>query len=544
MGLNSELFNTGKNWKKVVVLDNSKSGVQNQLTVNNPDGAIQCDNGAYSSTSLFDTFGKNESLGLSQAQLNDLYRQIAAYPVVDGAIDEIVNDVVSFDERENAIDIDLSDVEVSDKVKAMVIDAWEKIYSMLDLNNTIHRRFKSFYIDGRLAYQKLIEDTGKNGLIDIVELDVKNVRKIQNITRDKNGFIVDTDTYIEYNENDESGNSTTGDGAVNSIKYRKVLMNPASVTYVTSGILDHANKKIHSYIHKAIRPVNNLIMMENAVVIYRITRAPERRVFYIDVSGMNQHKATSYINNLRNTFRNTSTYDSDTGGMSDQKATQSIAADYYLPRGANGNTEVSTLPGASNLGVMDDVEYFRRELYKQLNIPSSRFNTDSGVQLGRATEITRDELRFSKFISGLRKRFNAVLNDLLYTELVLTGVISADDWEDLFRGNVRYIYSQDSYIEEIKNAEMLRERFDLAQIAQMYAGKYISNDTIRRDILQQTDQDIEYEDAKIKEELESGQYAEPDDGDGEAPPAADAQPGTIGTVTDNDNNDTDESNPT
>ena len=488
-----------KAWKQID-LNDKKITKTNQFSHALRDGILNINGIGLNTFTPYNLAPKTKEL----ESLVDSYREIAAYPTVDSAIDDIVNEMVSFDENEDPIDLDLSDVEVTDAIKEKVHDAWVKITNILDLNVTIHQRAKQFYIDGRLAYQKIINvERPKAGLHDIIELDVKYVNKIREIERNEDGTIKDTTEYVLVQEPIKNDSNVITDK-------KTYKLDPASVSYVTSGIVDRETGLPLSNLNKAIKPVNNLAMMENAVIIYRITRAPERRIFYVDVAGMPTHKAESHLRHLRNEFRNRMLFDPSTGKTKDIKSQQAMQEDLWLPRTSGGRgTEVSTLAGGQNLGDIEDVEYFRRELYRQLNVPQSRYTNDSGIQLGRAAEISRDELKFSKFVSSIRKLFNKMFIDLLKTELVLTGVMSSDDWDNLFNNKVRFIYTQDVYIEEQKNCELLRERLELLGMAQPYIGKYISNETARRDILQQTDEDLEVEDDLIEKEKSIEQYQEP-----------------------------------
>lgn len=486
-----------KVWKKID-LNAKEPKSTNQLSYERRDGVLNFNN---VHLNTYTPFNQTQQIKDLEA-LVATYREIAAYPTADSAIDDIVNEMVSFDEDQDPIELDLSEVDVSENIKKQVYDAWYKITNLLDLNSTIHQRVKQFYIDGKLAYQKIIDPSKeRDGLHDIIELDVKYVTKIRNIVRNIDGTIKKCEEYILVKE------PIIKEGTQVNPEEKLYKLDTNSVAYVTSGIVDPESGLPLSNLHKAIKPVNNLCMMENAVIIYRITRAPERRIFYVDVAGLPHHKAEAHLRNLRNQFRNKMLFDPATGKTKDTKWQQAMQEDLWLPRTSNGHgTEVSTLAGGQGLGDIEDVEYFRRELYNQLNVPVSRYSNDSGMQLGRAAEISRDELKFSKFVSGQRKLFNKMLLDLLKTELVLTRVITPDDWELLFKNSIRLIYSQDVYIEEQKQCELMRERLELLQMTLPYIGIYFSHDTIRREVLQQNDEVINYEDEKIKEEENNPQF--------------------------------------
>lgn len=489
-----------KAWKQIDLSDR-KSVKTNQFSHALRDGVMNINGIGLNTFTPYNLAPKTKEL----ESLVDSYREIATYPTVDSAIDDIVNEMVSFDENEDPVVLDLSDVDVTDPIKDKVYASWEKITNLLDLNITIHQRAKQFYIDGRLAYQKIIDvDHPKNGLYDVIELDVKYVNKVREIERNDDGTIKSTTEYVLVQEPIKNDSNVITD-------QKTYKLDPKSIAYVTSGIVDRETGLPLSNLNKAIKPVNNLAMMENAVIIYRITRAPERRIFYVDVAGMPTHKAESHLRHLRNEFRNRMLFDPATGKTKDIKTQQAMQEDIWLPRTTGGRgTEISTLAGGQNLGDIEDVEYFRRELYRQLNVPQSRYTNDSGIQLGRAAEISRDELKFSKFVSSLRKLFNKMFVDLLKTDLVLTGVMTSEDWDELFNNKIRFIYTQDIYIEEQKQCELMRERLELLSMAQPYIGKYISNDTARRDILQQSDEELEHEDKLIEEEKNNEQYQDPD----------------------------------
>jgi hypothetical protein len=454
----------------------------------------------------------------TQAELINKYREIANYNMVDYAVEDIINEMVSFDENEDPVKLDLSEIDdnkLSENIKDKVYDAWEKVSRILDLKSTIHRRAKSFYVDGRLAYQKVIDkNKPKDGLLDAIELDTRHITKYRSIDYDENDRVIKSiKEYFVYD--DSSADQESDKRSETAKKYKEALiLDPKTVCYVTSGMTDSVTGYSVSWLHKAVKPANQLRMMENALVIYRISRAPERRVFYVDTANLPKAKAEQYIQNLKSNYRNRMSFDPETGTFKDQRHLQTMQEDYWLPRNSSGRgTEVDTLPGGQNLDQIEDIIYFQKQLYKALNIPITRLETDNLVSLGRSQEISRDELKFSKFVSKIRKRFNMMFLDLLKTELILTKVITAKEW-DVVKHKIQFDYALDMYLEEMKKSEMLRDRLDLIREAESHIGRYFSNDFVRRKILKQSDEDIKEEDKKIKDEKSVEQYNPADDGMG------------------------------
>lgn len=486
----------------------------NQIATNKDDGAVQLED-SINEFSLNYDFTYN-----SQAELLDTYREISNYNEVDFAIEDVVNEAVTFgDDDEDPVILDLSGIGddiLSEKIKEIIYERWDKVCTILDLNSTIHRRFKSFYIDGRLVYQKVIDKNKveKNGLLDVIELDPRYVTKFRNIDYNKSTHTIDSILeYFIYNENIQGEDETTSRANQQNNRFKEALrLNKDALTYVTSGMTNTKTGFVTGWLHKAIKPANQLRMMENALVVYRISRAPERRVFYVDVNGLTKPKAEQYMKNLKSNYRNRMSYDPDSGSFKDSRHLTTMQEDYWLPRNsATGKgTEVSTLPGGQSLGDIEDVVYFLKRLYKALNIPVSRLESDSIVSLGRDTEISRDELKFSKFVSKVKKRFNMMFLDLLKTELILTKVLTVQEW-DKIRTKIRFIYAQDMYLEEQKKFEMMRDRLDLLSTLNDYVDKYFSHDYIRREILKQSDEEIEEQDKLIQEEKKNEQYNQNED---------------------------------
>lgn len=493
-------------FKGKTIEDEDQSSLKGQIALSNNDGAITVENPVNNFILNFDWTAN------TQADLIEKYREIALYNEVDFAIQDIINEMVSFAEDEDPIKLDLDDVELSDAIKKRIIEKWEKITGLLSLKDTIHQRAYDFYIDGRLSYQKVVDSKNlKKGLVGIVELNPKYVTKVRNVNYNKELRTIDSiDEYYVYNENStiENKNKPT---RVTRFK-ESLQLSKESITYVTSGLVDSKSGHAISWLHKAVKPANQLQMMENALVIYRITRAPERRVFYIDVGNLPKSKAEQYLNNFKNSFRNRMSYDHDTGTFKDQRHLMTMQEDFWLPRNSAGRgTEVTTLPGGANLDSIEDVMYFLKRLYKALNVPVSRLEPDALSSLGgRATEVNRDELKFSKYVSKIRKRFNMMFKDLLRTELVLSNIIKENEWAAIDSG-IKFIYAQDMYLEERKFFEMTRDRIELAKDMSDYVGKYYSHNHIRTKILRQTEEEIDELDKEIGEELTNKQFAPEDD---------------------------------
>jgi len=495
--------------------DNNEKTLSNQISTDDNDGAIVLEDSINEFILNYDFTYNN------QAELINTYREVANYNEVDFAIEDIVNEAVTFgDDDDDAVRIDLSSIKddvMSDKVRDIIYEKWDKIYNILDLNTTIHRRFKEFYVDGRLSYQKVIDKNNvtKNGILNVIRLDPCFVTKFRNVDyNEKTNTIDSIEEYFIYNENlgGSAGEKAKTKQQKTSTYKQALKLNKESITYVTSGMTDSISGFAISWLHKAVKPANQLRMMENALVVYRITRAPERRVFYVDTSGLTKTKAEQYIKGLKANYRNRMSYDPDSGSFKDSRHLMTMQEDYWMPRNSSTGkgTEVDTLPGGQNLGDIEDVVYFLKRLYKALNIPISRLEADSIVSLGRNTEINRDELKFGKFVTKVKKRFNIMFLDILKTELLLTKIITNKEWEVIKHG-IRFVYAQDMYLEEQKKSEMMRDRLEILRDLNEYVNKYYSHDYIRREILKQTDEEIEEQDKLIAKEKTNKQYNSTDD---------------------------------
>jgi len=438
------------------------------------------------------------------------YREIAQHPECDMAIEDIINEVIVSDERDASVSVSLDKLMISDNIKMKVRDEFDEVLRLLNFDEKGHDIFRRWYVDGRIYFHKVIDPKSpRKGLTEIRYIDPRKIKKVREVTkkRDTQGkgveMIEATAEWFVYNEK--------GISAANTNSGLKI--SPDSITYVTSGVIDQTKNMVMGHLHKAIKPTNQLRMIEDAVVIYRIVRAPERRIFYVDVGNLPKVKAESYLRDVMARYRNKLVYDASTGEVRDDRKHMSMLEDFWLPRreGAKG-TEVQTLSGGQNLGEISDVEYFQKKLYQSLNVPMSRLDADNGFNMGRAAEITRDELKFTKFVQRLRKRFTQVFNDILKTQLVLKGIITIEDWVNI-KEHIQYSFLKDGYFAELKNAEILRERISLAQEVSPYVGKYYSVEFVRKNILQQSDEDIIEIDRQIAGEIKTGIIASQDMGD-------------------------------
>lgn len=445
----------------------------------------------------------------TEAELVTKYREMSLQPEIDAAVDEITNESIEISE-EDIVDVNLDQLEVSDKIKKAIRDEFANVLSVLNFNKQAYEVFRRWYIDGRLYYHVIIDENDlKAGIKELRYVDPRKIRKVREVTKKKVpggemsvGLIpkVQNEYYI-YNEkgfnygNKVVGPSTTG------LKIAK-----DSIVHVVSGLTDTQGTMVLSYLHKAIKALNQLRTLEDALVIYRLSRAPERRIWYIDVGNLPKMKAEQYVRDIMVKHKNRLIYDGNTGEVRDDRKFMTMLEDYWLPRREGGRgTEVTTLPGGQTLGEMDDVLYFQKKLYQTLNVPVNRLNSDALFSLGRATEVTRDELKFGKFIIRLRARFANLFTQLLEKQLVLKGVMSIEDWQAI-ASKVKYDFAKDNYFTELKDAEIAQNRAQLLMTYEQAGmlGKYYSYKWARRNILQQSDDLLEEQDKQIEEEEASG----------------------------------------
>ena len=430
----------------------------------------------------------------SEKELIFKYRDISQHTECDAAVEDIVNEAIVSDDDSAPVSLIMDDLDQPDRIKKMMAEEFNHVVTMLNMNWYGHDIFRRWYVDGRLYYHKIIDEKNpKNGLLELRPIDPTKIRKVREIKKEKDPktgaeIVVGSSEYFIF-QNDTLGTKAQG------LKIAK-----DAITYVTSGLLDPTRKRILSHLHKALKPVNQLRMMEDSLVIYRLARAPERRIFYIDVGNLPKGKAEEYLRNIMAKYRNKMVYDAETGDMKDDKKHMSMLEDFWLPRREGGRgTEISTLPGGENLGQIDDIEYFRKKLYKSLNVPSGRLEQENQFSLGRSTEISRDELKFQKFINRLRKKFSALFIDILKTQLILKGVVTEEEWETI-RSDISVDFLKDNHFSELKDAELIRERLATLREVDEYAGRYYSVEWIRKNILMQTDEEIEDIIAQIKQD--------------------------------------------
>lgn len=428
---------------------------------------------------------------------NDLirrYRQIAQYSDCDSAIEDIVNEAITANDDESPVDIVLDDVELSESIKNKIRDEFSSILKLYKFNEKGHDMFRSWYIDGRLYYHILLDPTNiKKGIVELRQIDPRKIRKIKNVKKEKNDKGVEVVKSVEeyYIYNDKGINENTSQG---------VKLSVDSVVYAPSGLIDANTNMMLGHLHKAIKPVNQLKMIEDALVIYRVSRAPERRVFYVDVGNLPKMKAEQYVNDIMNKFRNKIVYDATTGEVRDDRKHLSMMEDFWMPRREGGKgTEITTLPGGQGLGQIEDIQYFQTKLYQALNVPISRLQPAQGFSLGRANEVTRDEIKFNKFIERIRRKFTAIFSDTLKVQLVAKGIILLEEWEDIVQ-DVRFDFQEDNHFAELRDTEILMNRIQTLQQVEQYVGKYYSQEYVRRFILQQSEDEIKEIDAQIENE--------------------------------------------
>lgn len=466
----------------------------------NQDGAVNVEGvaGAYGAYIDFDATVKNEF------ELVTRYRELSLLPDVDFAIDDIVNEMIVMDGSEDAVKMNLEQVKVNKSVKTAIEKEFKTILSLLDWNNQAYEIVKKWYIDGRLYYHIILDEANKNkGISELRYIDPRQIRKIREIDREvdeKTGIelVSVRDEYFTYNARGIQFNAPNSYSSVASIGGIKITTD--AVCYTHSGIVDKYSAAILSHLHKAIKPINQLKMMEDALVIYRIARAPERRIFYVDVGNLPKSKADDYLRTVMNRYRNKLQYNIETGEMKDERRFMSMLEDYWLPRreGSQG-TSIETLPGGENLGEMQDVEYFQKKVYRALNVPLSRLDSSSGFQLGRAAEISRDEVKFAKFIHRIRLRFTHLFDELLKKQLILKKIISAEEWDEIREG-IKYTYNTDNHFAELKESEIIKSRLELLSAMDSFAGKYYSVKWIRQNVLRQTEEEQAEIDSEIKQE--------------------------------------------
>jgi len=497
--------------------DKKPKGVVSPVPQNNEDGVDH-----YLTSGFFGSYVDIEGVYRSEYDLIKRYREMALHPEVDGAIEDIVNEAIVSDTNDSPVQIELSNLNASDGLKKKIREEFKYILEMMDFDKKCHEIYRNWYVDGRLYYHKVIDmKNPTDGIQELRYIDAlkmrfvrqagkkkaEDIRYLPNGEKDpKDTGFPDIQEYFVYNQSTtQTGIINRGSNqASNGVKFSK-----DSITYCTSGLVDRNKNLTLSYLHKAIKSLNQLRMIEDSLVIYRLSRAPERRIFYIDVGNLPKMKAEQYLRDVMMRYRNKLVYDANTGEIRDDKKYMSMLEDFWLPRREGGRgTEISTLPGGQNLGELSDIKYFQEKLYRSLNVPTSRIGGQEGFNLGRSSEILRDELKFTKFVGRLRKRFSNMFNDLLRTQLLLKNIVSPEDWETMSE-HIQYDFLYDNHFSELKDAELMTERLNIAATAEPYIGKYYSQDWVRRKILRQTDEEIIEQDKLIKKEIAAGIIPDP-----------------------------------
>ena len=492
-------------------------GTVSPVPPNNEDGVDH-----YLTSGFFGSYVDIEGVFRTEFDLIKRYREMALHPEADSAIEDIVNEAVVSDTNDTPVEIELSNLNASDGIKKKIRQEFKYILGLLDFDKKAHEIYRNWYIDGRLYYHKVIDlKNPQEGIQELRYIDAMKMRYVRQQKKKESDKLrlanMNSDNPLEYEfpEIEEyfiynpkavypTGSPSAMTGGNKGIKMAK-----DSITYCTSGLVDRNKGTVLSYLHKAIKSLNQLRMIEDSLVIYRLSRAPERRIFYIDVGNLPKVKAEQYLRDVMTRYRNKLVYDASTGEIRDDKKFMSMLEDFWLPRREGGRgTEISTLPGGQNLGEITDIEYFKKKLYRSLNVPPSRMDGEGGFNLGRSSEILRDELKFTKFVGRLRKRFSGMFNDMLKTQLLLKNIITPEDWE-IMSEHIQYDFLYDNHFSELKDSELLNERLNSLQAAEPYIGKYYSQDYVRRQILRQTDEEIIEQDALIKKEIEAGIIPDP-----------------------------------
>ena len=464
----------------------------------NDDGSLMfAGGGAYGSYLNMEGEYKNE------VELIYKYREMSSLSDCEVAIENVVNEAIVAGKGERPVNILLDNLSLTESIKTKIRNEFDIVLDLLNFNNYGHEIFRRWYVEGRLYYHIMIDENDPSrGIVELRSLDATKIKKITQVNKEKKQDTIDVKVNEVFNYNPAGLNAQNRQG---------ILISRDSIAYCTSGLLDKRKRMVLSYLHKAIKPLNQLRMVEDAIVIYRISRAPERRIFYIDVGNLPKVKAEQYIRDIMTRYKNRLVYDSESGEVRDDRRHQSMLEDYWLPRREGGRgTEISTLPGGENLGQLDDVEYFQRKLYKAMHVPVSRLEADSGFSLGRESEITRDELLFSKFVHKLQIRFSSIFQEIMEKQLILKKIMTSAEWNAI-KDKIQYDYTSDHFYTELKQQEILNARMALARDSEDFVGKYYSKEWFRTNILRQTEEEAQLEDERIESENESEMEDVPSD---------------------------------
>ena len=502
-------------------IENSEPLPQSAVSPVPPNNEDSVDH--YATSGFFGSYVDLEGVFRSEFDLIKRYREMSLHPEVDSAIEDIVNEAIVSDTNDSPVEIELSNLNASDGIKTKIRKEFKHILDLLDFGKKSHEIYRNWYVDGRIYYHKIIDmKNPQEGIKELRYIDAMKMRYLRQQkkkpgeTQTLNNQLRGLKDPMEYDfpeieeffiYNPKSGGGTTS--AIQSGGSQGIKIAKDAITYCTSGLVDRNKGITLSYLHKSIKALNQLRMIEDALVIYRLSRAPERRIFYIDVGNLPKVKAEQYLRDVMQRYRNKLVYDSSTGEIRDDKKHMSMLEDFWLPRREGGRgTEISTLPGGQNLGEITDIEYFKKKLFRALNVPPSRMDGEGGFNLGRSSEILRDELKFTKFVGRLRKRFSNMFNDMLKTQLLLKNIVTPEDWNKMSE-HIQYDFLYDNHFSELKEAELMNERLSLAATAEPYVGKYYSQDYVRRKILRQTDMEIIEQDKLIEKEIKDGVILDP-----------------------------------
>ena len=496
--------------------DRSKKSVVSPVPENQEDSSD-----FYVSSGFYGQYVDIEGVYKSEADLIKRYREMALHPEVDGAIEDIINEAIVSDQNDSPVQIDLSNTPASDRLKTLIRDEFKYIKEILDFDKRCHEILRNWYVDGRIYYHKVIDlEKPQEGIKEVRYIDPMKIKLVRKIKKDSkqvtnpsfaisgqgNGIgnltTPEVEEFYEYNPHSKGNNLNTSQFKTGMGGAARISKD--AVTYVHSGLVDRNKQCVLSYLHKAIKALNQLRMIEDSLVIYRLSRAPERRIFYIDVGNLPKIKAEQYLRDVMTRYRNKLVYDANTGEIRDDKKMMSMLEDFWLPRREGGRgTEITTLPGGQNLGELSDVQYFQKKLFRALGVPESRLGGEGGFNLGRSSEILRDEIKFTKFVGRMRKRFSQLFMDMLKTQLILKNIVTPEDWKVL-SDHIQFDFVYDNHFAELKEAELIQNRLGVLAAAEPYVGKYYSVDYIRRNILKQTDAEIIEIDERISVEQELG----------------------------------------
>ena len=489
-------------------LERAKKGQNNGpsfVRKESDDAATPVAGGGYFGTAIdLDGSYKDES------DLIRRYREMSIHPECDRAVDDVVNEAIAGERDDSPVDVDLANLDVSAGIRRKIRDEFHNVLRLLDFDKKAYDIFRRWYIDGKLYYHKVIDTKNpRRGITELRYIDPRKIRKVIEFEAKKDRQFVDPRTmesltaprsaeYYVYNQKGLRGLETTG-----------IKIASDAIAFCHSGLKDMNKNVIMSHLHKAIKALNQLRMIEDSLVIYRLSRAPERRIFYIDVGNLPKQKAETYLREVMGRYRNKLVYDAQTGEVRDDRKYMSMLEDFWLPRREGGRgTEITTLPGGQNLGELTDVQYFQTKLYKALNVPAGRLESGTSFDLGRSAEITRDELKFTKFVGKLRKKFSDIFHDTLKTQLILKSVIVPEDWDDM-KEHIQYDYLYDNHFTELKNLEMMTEKLNVIAAMDPYVGKYFSTQYIRSEILGQTEIQMEEMDVQMADDIENGRAVDP-----------------------------------